>query len=115
MGDILYISQLVVFAGMQVSLVFGASFLKLASAFSALRVFALWDGNIPTTLLVSLLNLVPVAMNIVSVLPAFHTARYSPWLVYIYTRNTSVCFRLTARFLLRRCSRFISHRNFPVS
>ncbi|PSS35596.1 hypothetical protein PHLCEN_2v1448 [Hermanssonia centrifuga] len=32
--------------------------------FSALRVFALWDRNVPMTLLVLALNLVPVAVNI---------------------------------------------------
>ncbi|PSS32242.1 hypothetical protein PHLCEN_2v2011 [Hermanssonia centrifuga] len=47
MDDILSILQNVVFA-----------------VFSALRVFALWDRNIPMTLLVLTLNLVPVAVDI---------------------------------------------------
>ncbi|THG94501.1 hypothetical protein EW026_g6979 [Hermanssonia centrifuga] len=34
------------------------------AVFSALRVFALWDRNVPMTLLVLALNLVPVAVNI---------------------------------------------------
>ncbi|PSS32229.1 hypothetical protein PHLCEN_2v1998 [Hermanssonia centrifuga] len=39
--------------------------------FSALRVFALWDRNIPMTLLVLALNLVPVATDIIRYLARF--------------------------------------------
>ncbi|PSR86940.1 hypothetical protein PHLCEN_2v5288 [Hermanssonia centrifuga] len=35
------------------------------TSFSALRVFAIWDRNVPITLLVLVLNLVPVVTNIV--------------------------------------------------
>ncbi|THG95252.1 hypothetical protein EW026_g6367 [Hermanssonia centrifuga] len=57
MDDILAILQNIVFA-----------------VFSALRVFALWDRNIPMTLLVLALNVVPVAVDIFSKNTAVFTA-----------------------------------------
>ncbi len=76
--------------------------LKVTVVFSALRVFALWDRNIPMMLLVLALNLVPVAADIVSHL--FRVAlcmMFSRWLVHAQPYNRCLYCRPIIRHVLQ--------------
>ncbi len=65
------------------------SFLISAKAFSALRVFAIWDRSLLMTLLVLVLNLTPIATNVVCVFFIFNAI---PLLLSIVSKYTNQSF-----------------------
>ncbi len=62
-------------------------FLSSTIAFSALRVFAIWDCHIPMTLLVFALNLVPFVTNMACVLLSFDVIRSRVKAVWLHWIN----------------------------
>ncbi len=116
---ILQITQFAVFAGKQRSPFCGYSSLRppFVIAFSAFRVFAILDRNIPMGLLVLALSLVPVATNTVGILILSISMRcnilISP--VFIHSGNIHLCYKPWARHILRIQSQNVSLPQFSVS